>query len=321
MSEKKITDWCATIWDYDLIVRIRPYCAYLIYGDEIAPDTGRQHYQTFFQLKTPQTFAWVKDMLPGTHLEVRRGPVCDPRYIDDDEHCGAMDYCMKEGAFEQEGQVKDHPGQGHRSDVEAFVESAKVEDRKTMYNKHPKEMVKYRQAYDDIQATFAEPRPNGATLFWLFGSPGTGKTSFVKQKYPAHYDKSPSDCWWPGYQQQDTVLIDEITQALPFETLLKIGDPGVLRLPIKGGHCVFGAQRVFITSNIHPQDVYPRDFQVRPEALLRRCRFYQVKRGTGNLRSVLHRVFFNAGTGQFNEIAPYERVEFQVGSEHVLLDL
>lgn len=290
MSTKKFTDWTATIWDYDLLVRIRPYCSYLVYGDEVCPDTGKQHYQTFFQLKTPQTFEWLKEMLPKTHLEARKGPVYDPRCIDDlqEEHWGAMDYCMKDGSFVQEGQVKDRPGQGHRSDIDVFMEDAKVNDARTMCAVHSTEMKRYHRAFEYVRTVFPKTRDVPTGIHWLFGETGVGKSSYVKQTYPGFYWKDPVQPWWQGYEGEETVFVDELTpEGLPVSTLLNIGNDGVCRVPTKGGYASFTAKRLFIATNLAPQTVYAAAWQVQGPALLRRIHFYRVERTSTPLRSVL----------------------------------
>lgn len=302
------TDWCATVWDYDEIIALRPYCSYLLYGDEVCPDTGKQHYQTFFQLKTKRSLQQLKLIIPTAHIERVRGSTEENQI-----------YCMKDGAFTQYGQVKDRPGQGHRTDIESFVEDAKVLDRRSMWETHAAQMVRYARAYDDVSSTFAQPRANGSTIFWIFGPPGTGKSSYVTQKYPARYAKDPADHWWPGYTQQETVVIDELTSAIPFSTLLKIGDPGVLTVPTKGGHTVFSATRVFITTNLEPQNIYIREWLDRAGALCRRSRFFRCDRTEQPRQSKLSECQWDDVASKW--VPTGSEVVFTVQTDQMLLDL
>ncbi len=48
-------------------------CKYLIYGDEVAPETGTPHIQGYFSLKLRTRFNTVRGYLTGAHLTVARG--------------------------------------------------------------------------------------------------------------------------------------------------------------------------------------------------------------------------------------------------------
>lgn len=211
-----------------------------------------------------------------------------------------MAYCMKDGVFHQEGQVKDHPGRGFRTDLENFVEEAKTQDRASMYASHTDVMIRYPRAYAQVNDDFALPRVRPTRIGWLFGDSGTGKSSFVMLRSKrlsaggprptgsgreGLYDKRPTSTWWDGYGGERVIRCDELTaESLPFNDLLKHGDPGVLMLPVKGGFVKQQAEELYITTNHTPDKVYQGQYL---PALLRRCKFFECKRnGIGSSKIV-----------------------------------
>lgn len=259
-----------------LLSKIKPYCDYFLAGEEHGEPTddkpdGYHHWQFFFQLRKDQTWGWLHKRLPGIHLEPRRGTV---------EQC--MEYCMKDGNFTQMGQVLDRPGQGRRTDIVLFVEDCKTQSDKDLWTHHPDCMARYTRVPQAVRNAFVEPRSWVTQLNWIFGEPGCGKTLYVQQKYPDLYSQDRS-MWWDGYSGQETVLIDELNAPdFRFDTLLKIGNKGQYKVQVKGGYVEFVAKRLFIVSNIEPQQVYHKDWPVNAAALLRRTTFYRARKGAAH---------------------------------------
>lgn len=276
-------NWVFTGWVEDLsdLLEIEKECHYVIAGLEAAPTTGEWHWQGYFQLKKPQRLTYLKALVhpvsDSMHFEPAKGSPSDNTF-----------YCSKDPAILLEWGSP--VTQGSRVDVRAFVADSKVTDRRTMYEVHPDCMVRYGRAYDDVRRTFAEPT-QGARLYWLFGPSGTGKTTFVQAKHPDLYKKDPTHQWWQGYNGQSTILIDEITEHIPYSTLLTLCDAGVNRLQTKGGDTASQATRIYITSNDAPDRVYAQDAARadRWSALLRRCLFLRVER-VSHGRSVMKQV-------------------------------
>lgn len=251
------------------LTKITKFCDYWVFGEEHGEPTeekpeGYHHWQFFFQLSKHRDWKWIHEKLPNIHVEQRKG-TC--------EEC--MLYCMKDGNFTQGGQVIDRPGQGHRSDLEVFVEDCKTATDRELWVKHPSNMVRYYKVPDKIRAAFVEPRSQVTRLVWLFGPPGCGKTLYVSQKYPQIYNKDKTQ-WWDGYIGQKQVLIDELNSPdINYNELLKIGNKEPMKVQVKGGYVEFVAEVVVIVSNVMPNQVYNKDFASNPDAIVRRTDFYQ----------------------------------------------
>lgn len=93
---------------------------------------------------------------------------------------------------------------------------------------------------------------------WIYGPTGTGKTRGVRDKWKdSLFTKNPNK-WWDGYQNQETVLIDDFQRE--HEKLgyhLKIwADHYPFTGEVKGSSMSIRPKRVIVTSNYHPQDIW-----------------------------------------------------------------
>jgi hypothetical protein len=73
---ERTRNFCATIFDKVELDRLLNHdnVNYVIYGNEICPTTGKNHYQTFFQLKDRRVFKYVKkEILYTSHFELCKG--------------------------------------------------------------------------------------------------------------------------------------------------------------------------------------------------------------------------------------------------------
>ena len=79
---------------------------YIIAGEEKCPETGRQHMQVYFETKGTQREAFVRNLFPGSHIELAR----ESKEVN-------HKYCTKDGNYMEFGAPM--PGQGKRSDLDA----------------------------------------------------------------------------------------------------------------------------------------------------------------------------------------------------------
>lgn len=82
--------WCFTLCNYtpEQVAQLDALeCKRLCVGAEVAPTTGTPHLQGYFRFDKPVRLAQLRKLLPGAHLERRRGTESQ-----------ATAYCRKEGA-------------------------------------------------------------------------------------------------------------------------------------------------------------------------------------------------------------------------------
>lgn len=84
-----------------------------------------------------------------------------------------------------------------------------------------------------------------------------GKSWTIREQYEPLYVK-PINKWWDGYNGEPYVLIDDIDPDHSFlGHFLKIwADRYPFRADTKGGFVHIRPQRIFITSNHPPQDIF-----------------------------------------------------------------
>jgi len=110
-------------------------------------------------------------------------------------------------------------------------------------------------------------------VFW--GSTGTGKSRRAWQEATWDaYPKDPNSKFWDGYRGQENIVIDEFRGSISISHMLRWLDRYPTIVEIKGSSSVFKGKRIWITSNISPDQWYP-DLDEETKSALRR-RFTQV---------------------------------------------
>lgn len=258
-------NWCFTdfeLQDWIGICSSQPEIfRYVNYGVEVCPDTGRNHYQGWVQFHNCLSMKSAKAKLGHKGFIA----VCKGSEVDNDK------YCSKDGKSYQWG---DHVKQGQRSDLkkvaESILEGTTLEEIMTT---DPVTYCKYRNGLKDIASVAAKNNTKefrNVSTTVLYGPTGTGKTRTAMEE--ATYKISAGDIgsWWDGYNGEKTILIDEYDSDVNITKMLNILDGYQLRLPVKGGFTYANWTKVFITSNVNPDEWHLHAKQVHREALFRR---------------------------------------------------
>lgn len=275
-------NWCFTCFadperqfaDYPAFI------SYCIWQLEEAPESKLLHKQGYVECNTTVSLNQLKKWLPMAHWEIRKGSQSD-----------AINYCKKEdtrveGPHEY-GKPKE---QGKRNDIGDAMESIKKgSDLKAMIEEHPAVYFKYSRAVEKAQRIFHPPkmRPKPQIRFF-YGRPGSGKSFNAHNLAPDAYSASDlKECWFDGYNGEDTIIFDDFEGNFNLRLMLKLLDWYPLQLPVKGGFVTIKAYKFIFTSNYEPQMVYQGN-----DAWLRRI--------TDFGESVYFDGVFDAGT-----LAPY----------------
>lgn len=259
--------WTDNGWKDRMDVMFSPQYAgkkrirYLVAGLEVAPTTGRYHWQGYVELLEPMRFAGIKKLFGNQkiHIEEQRGTRFHNRT-----------YCKKDGKFFEwgewiGGETEDDDGsQGTRTDLDELKKSIKegkntlncFEDHKTMWRCH-NAAGKYRLLLDMKKQREVGYTPK--TIEVYVGPTGCGKTkkAFEENRDAYFLDNSITGAWWDGYDGEETVIIDEFRGWVPYPTLLRWTDGYPVSVPYKGGTCALKAKKIVITSNIPPEEWYP----------------------------------------------------------------
>lgn len=264
MSQSKY--WCFTLNNYteDAIRSLDSLMddarfGYLVYGKEVGAQ-NTPHLQGYIEFNQRLRLRQVKALLPrGCHLEKRRG-----------NSLQASAYCKKDGLFTEHGQCS-RVHQGRRSDIDRAKElldqgkslTDVAEEAFGTFLRYEKSLKKYRQFKIPDRTWITEVR-----VFWR--EPGTGKTRKVYEEEKEVYSH-PGGQWFDGYDGQEAVLFDDFTgSCFRLQYLLKLLDRYPMQVPYKGGFVKWSPKRIYITSNLEPEDWYPNAREVHRRALERR---------------------------------------------------
>lgn len=107
------------------------------------------------------------------------------------------------------------------------------------------------------------------SVFW--GTTGLGKSrrAWHEATFEA-YPKDPRSKFWDGYRGQQHVVIDEFRGDIDIAHLLRWFDRYPVIVEVKGSSVVLSAQKIWITSNLSPDNWYPNVDQATVDALFRR---------------------------------------------------
>lgn len=102
---------------------------------------------------------------------------------------------------------------------------------------------------------------------WIYGSPGIGKSYWVRSRYPRAFIKAQNK-WWDGYSTQQVVLLDDLDSDAMGHMIKIWGDQYSFQAEAKGSSFTPQYQLFIVTSNKLPIDLWKdRDMA---EAIMRR---------------------------------------------------
>lgn len=229
---------------------------YLIFGRECQ---STQHLQGYLELSKKTSLSTLKKFLTRAHWEKAKGTPTQ-----------ASDYCKKDGDFEESGTLS--VGQGHRTDLLEIKE--KIENgakELEIADQHFSQWVVYRRSFQAYSTLISKKRNWETRTHVYWGKTGTGKTRFVWDQVMDSSVWTPGDYkWFDGYSGQSIVIIDDYRGEYPLQLLLKLLDRYPMQVPIKGGFTQWAPKKIYITSNIHPNDWYLAADRYSVSAMFRR---------------------------------------------------
>jgi len=110
--------------------------------------------------------------------------------------------------------------------------------------------LKYNRGFDKLYNIIrSKPRDFKTEVIFIYGPSGSGKSRYAWETWPNAYPKDGS-IWWDGYQNQDTVIIDDFKfDPKQREDYLKLFDRYPYQVQYKGGYIAFNSRRIVITSS------------------------------------------------------------------------
>lgn len=241
---------------------------YVIIGEEVAPTTGTPHYQGYCQFPKRRRFAAMSTKYNCTFLGA------------DATDEANFKYCSKEGKTHERGERVSISHGGKRTSGPSIQESCiDIKDsfiakksRMDILSEYP-----HLSKHVDSLQQFRPDRTTAPKVLYIWGTTGHGKTTNTRRAIEklglSSYWKPSSNKWWPGYDNQEVVILEEFSSCFNCSTFLQLCDQTPTKVEFKGGFAQFDSPYIIILSNVAPEDQYPKvkeDIPTRHEAYLRR---------------------------------------------------
>ncbi len=252
--------------------------SYACWQLETAPTTGNLHCQGYIYFKTNRRMGNVKQFI-GDIGQLFRGNLRLNPHIERAKGTASQNraYCSKPetaiaGTFREIG---DLPRQGNRSDLAelaaAVAEGTQLTDIAALF---PSEYIRYHRGIQALKTALStKPRSSTVdpTVYWWFGSTGTGKSRTAFDTYPDAYIKMPTNKWWDGYVDQTVVILDDYRPTMcPFHELLRLLDRYPMKVEFKGGSTELQATTFIITTCSRPEALWHGKTDEMIDQLIRR---------------------------------------------------
>lgn len=266
----KAKNWCFT-WNnypenYASYFPIQD-ASYTVFGLEVG-ESGTKHLQGYIQFKRQRLFSTVRRLFDGSaHWEVQRGSAKQ-----------ASDYCKKDGEYTETGILSLSANDRRSSiaddcrDIVQRFESG--ETTESIIRAYPHRTKNIRDL------SFVRPaRTSAPRVLYLHSGTGRGKTTntmaAIRELGYTLYVKPSGVKWWPGYDGQRVVVLEEFQSCFTVSSFLQLCDASPFQVEFKGGFTQFNSEFVIILTNLHPDDQYSKVKEERNiswEAYRRRVR-------------------------------------------------
>lgn len=249
-DKKRHHAYCFTMnstWDQEPIKRALEgeKIEYMVMGNELGSKNGRQHIQGYIRFKGAKTWSGVRKLYAFHWLMPAAGS--------DEQN---RRYCTKDGRdiFEI-GTMKD---QGKRSDLEK-LKAAILEEglslTEVVRSEHTKsyQALKFAESLEKYRGL--SKRTRDVVVNWVWGSSGSGKTSYCMSQVDDDYWISGRDLqWFEYYHGQKHVIFDDFRGSqVTFTYFLRLLDRYSLFVPVKGGSVLWVPEVIWVTS-INPPE-------------------------------------------------------------------
>lgn len=176
---------------------------YLTVGREVG-QSHTPHLQGYVYFADAKTLTALKKIQSRAHWEKAYGTPDQ-----------AALYCQKEHDFYEIGErpkTQEEKGQGEKrawADAFTAVQEGRLEDVR------PDILCTRLSSIEYAVERVRQSKLKIATLDdeficeWHYGPAGTGKSAFVRAKYPDAFIKDPTKGWWDGYKGEEVVIIED----------------------------------------------------------------------------------------------------------------
>lgn len=220
--------------------------AYLRGQKEEGEETGYVHWQIMVAFSRKVTLSRVKSVFGRTtHGEPTRSQAAREYVWKEDTRIAGTQFEFGQFAHRR----------NCRTDWQAVWDSA---SNGRLLEIEPSIRVQHYSALRRIVSDYARSRMVERTVFCFIGPTGTGKSHRAWSEAGLEaYPKGPTTKFWDGYNGQSHVVIDEFRGGIDISHVLRWFDKYPVLVEIKGSSTPLVAEKIWITSNIEPEQWYP----------------------------------------------------------------
>lgn len=248
-------------------------------------EKGTPHVHIYIYCPAPMRFSRIKKVFPTAHIERARG-----------KHSENIDYITKSGKWAETDKAEtnlpetfwesgeppeDLPGKEDKKRklielVKSGMTDAEILEEDPSYAYQIKRINEIRQAL--IEAEF-KAKDRDVQVTFVTGATGTGKTRDIHEMYGAENIcrittyRNGGLVYFDNYHSEDVLVFEEFSGQIPITDMLNFLDRYPLRLPARYTDRQACYTKVFITSNMPLDRLYPSVQYDSPEtwnAFLRR---------------------------------------------------
>lgn len=251
--------WLLTIPHHDFTPFLPRSVVYLRGQLERGGNTGYLHWQLLATFSGQQRLAAVIRIFgQSCHAEPSRSDAADAYVWKEETRVDGTQF-----------ELGNKPVRRNNGDDWEAVRSAAKEGR---FDDIPPDIfVKHYRSLRAISSDYSNPVEmlRRVTVYW--GPTGVGKSRRAWELAGMDaYPKDPNTKFWDGYRAHKAVVVDEFRGLISISHLLRWFDRYPCLVEIKGSSTVLAAERIYITSNLHPRDWYPDLDEPTKAALYRR---------------------------------------------------
>lgn len=251
--------WILTLPAHDFLPYLPTDCQYIVGQLERGDETGYLHWQILCAFKKKSSLRQVKECFGDScHAELSRSDAARSYVTKEDTRVEGTGFELGSKPFQRNSRV----------DWES-VWTAAQSGSLSLIPANVR-VVNYR-TIRAIASDHSRPEPMERECFVFWGPTGTGKSRRAWDEGSMDaYCKDPRTKFWDGYQNEESVIIDEFRGGIDIAHLLRWLDRYPVRVEIKGSSRPLLAKKIWITSNIPPEEWYPMCDPQTLAALMRR---------------------------------------------------
>jgi len=221
---------------------------------------GTLHLQGYTEATSQKTQNQWKQYLGITaHLESRKGSQREAiAYCkkNDDTYVAFVNAPLVISGRYEYGSPSEKKTQALEDDVKDTTVSMREisEDHTWDTIKHHAGIMYVRELQWEKKAVRSNPE-----IYVYYGGTGMGKSYHARTQWPDNYKvvwPTGGRWWWPNYDHQEVVILDEFRMQVSFNTLIQLLDAGKYTVETKGGNMFMTSTKFVITTNHHPKDWY-----------------------------------------------------------------